>query len=276
MTDIARMQALCQALGYDEEPFGFHYTDTPPPDALMASPCVLPSRQDEVEHRVDWESINTHFSCVLKYVWRARVQGGSAAVSRERFGCLGGAFFLGFNKPQLEGIVHYVSTGIPGHMEGEHYVASPEACRKFFHEDVDPLPATATHAVFKPLSQFAEGETPLVVQFFARPEVLCGLHQLVMYITGDPHAVASPFGAGCTNLVSWPLRFLAQGIPKAVLGGWDPSARPWFKPDELTFSVPHAMFQTMLARWEHSFLTAHAWKAVVKKIEKSRRTWTKS
>ncbi|AGW13258.1 hypothetical protein DGI_1412 [Megalodesulfovibrio gigas DSM 1382 = ATCC 19364] len=270
--DTTRTQALCQALGYDEEPFGFHYTDTPPPDALMAVPCVLPSRQDEMEQRADWGAINKNFSCVLKYVWRARVQGGAAAVSREQFGCLGGAFFLGFNKPQLEGVVHYVSTGIPGFMEGERYIDSPARCREFF-ETVDPLPATATHAVFKPLSQFGDDETPLVVQFFARPEVMSGLHQLAMFITGDPHAVASPFGAGCTNLVSWPLQFLAQGTPRAVLGGWDPSARPWFKPDELSFTVPLAMFQTMLERWEQSFLTTHAWKTVVKKIDKSRRAW---
>ncbi|GAB7081327.1 DUF169 domain-containing protein [Megalodesulfovibrio paquesii] len=271
--DATAVQAFCQALGYDEEPFGFHYTSTPPPQALMAPSCALPSHADEQQGKVDWEAINKNFSCVIKYIWRARVQGGAAALSRERYGCLGGAFFLGYNKPQLEGIVHYVSSGIPGFMEGEHYVESPQRCREFFHEQVDPLPATGSHAVFKPLSQFTVEEPPLLVQFFARPEVLSGLHQLAMFITSDPHAVATPFGAGCTNLVSWPLRFLAAGTPRAVLGGWDPSARPWFKPDELSFSLPLAMFETMLSRWEESFLTKHAWKTVLKKIAKSRRTW---
>jgi hypothetical protein len=49
--------------------------------------------------------------------------------------------------------------------------------------------------------------------------------------------VASPFGAGCTNIVAWPLFYKEQGIEKAVLGGFDPSARKFMKTDELTFTV---------------------------------------
>jgi hypothetical protein len=57
------------------------------------------------------------------------------------------------------------------------------------------------------------------------------------------------------------------------VGGWDPSARKFFKTDELSFTVPLDMFQQMLDRFEESFLTTETWQTVQKKIERSRRTW---
>ena len=56
----------------------------------------------------------------------------------------------------------------------------------------------------------------------------------------------SPFGAGCSNIVTWPLKYLERGQLKAVLGGWDPSDRKFLKPDEITFAVPWEMFARMV------------------------------
>jgi hypothetical protein len=76
--------------------------------------------------------------------------------------------------PYLEFIVHYVSTGLPeAHIEGEHYMCSPESMRAFLKDAAPPM-ATEKYCVIKPLEQFAPGETPLVVTFFAKPEVLNG------------------------------------------------------------------------------------------------------
>jgi hypothetical protein len=36
-------------------------------------------------------------------------------------------------------------------------------------------------------------EQPLLVTIFTRPESLCGLHQLVTFVTNDPEVVASPW-----------------------------------------------------------------------------------
>jgi hypothetical protein len=58
-----------------------------------------------------------------------------------------------------------------------------------------------------------------------------------------------------------------------VLGGWDPSARKFFKTDELSLTVPFGMFRQMLARHEESFLASSTWATVQKKIHRSRRTW---
>ena len=69
---------------------------------------------------------------------------------------------------------------------------------------------------------------------------------------------------------------ILYGENKAVLGGWDPSARKFFKTDELTFTVPYEMFCQMLGRFEQSFLTTRTWTTVQKKIARSKRTWGES
>ena len=109
--------------------------------------------------------------------------------------------------------------------------------------------------------------------FFARGETLCGLNQLATFVTNDFEAVTSPLGAGCSNLVSWTLKYLAEKKCKAVLGGWDPSDRKFLKTDELSFSIPWTMFEKMVQRWTESFLTTHTWEIVRKKINRSQRIW---
>ncbi|UCF85282.1 MAG: DUF169 domain-containing protein, partial [Desulfobacteraceae bacterium] len=179
---------------------------------------------------------------------------------------------LGFMKPQTELIIHYVSTGIPERMQGELYCDSPDELRRIF-DYIDPRPAPKEFCVVKPLSIFKAEEEPEFVAFFARPETLCGLHQLAAFVTNDPEVVASPWGAACTNLITWPLKYLANGENRAVLGGWDPSARKFFKTDELTFTLPYKMFGQMLERFEQSFLTTKTWTIVRKKIARSQKTW---
>ncbi|MCK4767663.1 MAG: DUF169 domain-containing protein, partial [Desulfobacula sp.] len=57
------------------------------------------------------------------------------------------------------------------------------------------------------------------------------------------------------SLVVWPLHYLEKGKNRAVVGGWDPSARKFFKTDELSFTVPFGMFTQMTERYKDSFLT---------------------
>ena len=127
--------------------------------------------------------------------------------------------------------------------------------------------------VVKPLSLFEKDQKPELVVFFVRPESLCGLHQLAAFVTNDPEVVASPWGAACGNLIIWPLKYKENGTMKAVLGGWDPSARKFFKTDELSFSIPFEMFSQMLDRFEDSFLKTKTWEIVQKKISRSNRAW---
>lgn len=259
-------------LGLTEDPFGMCYEDQEPKEGISPKAAKLPSAKDEAEGRFDWRSIHETFSCVLGILWRARKKKTVAFFERDRFGCLGGAFYLGFLKPQLEAVTYYVSTGIPGRMEGERYLESPEVTRQFF-QMIDPRPAPQRYCVFKPLSLFDDNQRPELVTFFGRAESIAGLNQLATFVTNDFEAVCSPFGSGCSTIVTWPLRYLAQGRLKAVIGGWDPSGRKFLKADEITFTVPYEMFSRMMERWRESFLVTNAWQAVRKRIDRSKRAW---
>lgn len=270
--DPSRLQAFLDALGYFEQPMGMHFTEREPQEGHAPQAMPLPTAHQEAEGQADMGAAWQKWSCVLQHIWLARKKNSLAWFSPQRWGCLGGAFFLGYNKPQLEAIVHYVSSGLPGAFPGEHYFDSPQAARDYYRE-IDPAPAPRPYCVFQPLDRYPDGEEPLLVNFFARPEAISGLHQLCIFVTGDPEAVMSPWGAGCANLVTWPLRYLAQGRPKAVLGGWDPSCRKFLKTDEITFTLPYPLLSTMVARWPESFLATPTWELVRKKIARSRVTW---
>jgi len=266
------VERFLEAIGLDEEPMGMYYSDEEPVKGIAPKSGLLPTIEMEARGEVDWGALFGNFSCVIGNIWRARKKKTAAYFDKERFGCLGGAFYLGFLKPQLDFITYYVSTGIPDQMEGEHYLESPEVTRDFFNT-IDPPPAPARYCVFAPVTQFKKETPPELVIFFARAEVISGLNQLATFVTNDFEAVYSPFGAGCSNIVTWPLRYLAQGKLKAVLGGWDPSDRKFLKTDEITFTVPFEMFQRMVNRWPESFLTTKTWAMVRKKINRSRKAW---
>jgi len=269
---LNRLPQFLNTLGLGETPMGVYYTDSEPTHGFSPKPNELPTREKERNDEIDWQQVFGQFSCVIGNIWRARKKKVPAYFSAERFGCPGGAFWLGFNKPQAETIIHYVSTGIPNWTEGEMYCDSADELRRIF-EYVDPRPAPKKFCVFKTLDQFDDQETPELICFFTRPEPLCGLHQLAAFVTNEPEIVVSPWGAACGNLVAWPLHYLSKGRNRAVLGGWDPSARKFFRTDELSFTVPLQMFEEMLQRFDTSFLKTKTWSTVQKKIARSKRAW---
>ncbi len=267
-----RLTAFLEALGYSGQPFGMFYTDTEPESGFVPKEGAVFSHEMEQHKELDFSTLFQNWSCVLGNIWLARKKESAAYFEARRFGCVGGSFYLGFHKPQLEFISYYVSTGIPGKFHGERYLPSPEAARRFFRE-VDPRPAPARFCVFKPLGLFNENETPEIVIFFARAEVVAGLSTLAAFVTEDFEVVVSPFGAGCSHIVTWPLYYLQHGKLRAVLGGWDPSDRKFMKTDEMTFAIPYEMFQMFLEKWEGSFLQEDTWGGVKKKIARSREAW---
>ncbi|BEQ15970.1 DUF169 domain-containing protein [Desulfoferula mesophila] len=271
---LEETKVLLEHLGLSEEPFGVYYSDTKPDNAFGPKPGPPISRELEEQGQVDMQEVFKEFSCVMGNVWLARKKHRAAFISPEEYGCLGGVFYCSMIKPNLRFIEHYVTTGFPGTpMHGERYLPSPEAMQKFLAQ-VEPRDAPAKYCIFKPLSLFTGDEEPEFVIFFARPEVLCGLFTLTTFTTGDVDCVASPFGAGCTNMIAWPLYYKEKGLEKAVLGGLDPSARKFMKTDEMTFTVSWSLYQKMLAALPESMFNVDgAWKEVRKKVARSARAW---
>ncbi len=203
-----KLPAMLEALGLDEEPMGIHFTDTEPGDGFTPKPLPLPTAEREQAGEIDWQETFGNFSCVLGNVWRARRKKTRAWFSAERFGCPGGAFWMGFMKPQTETITSYVSTGSP-HIEGEFYCGDHDALRQVF-SDIDPVPAPGKYCVVQPLSLYGPDEEPRFVSFFARPESLCGVHQLAFFVTNDPEVVGLTLGRGLQRAVH-----LAHEVPGA-------------------------------------------------------------
>jgi len=271
---LAETQRFLEHLGLGEEPFGVYYADTLPDNAIGPKTGVPISRELEDQGQLDMQEVFKTFSCVMAHIRLARKKKSAAFMSREEYGCIGGAYYCSMMKPHLRFIEHYVTTGFSGTpLHGERYMPTPETMQGFLTR-VDPRKAPAKYCIFKPLSTFADGEEPEFVVFFARPEVLSGLFTHTVFTTGDMDCVASPFGAGCTNMVSWPLFYQAQGVEKAVIGGFDPSVRKYMKGDELTFTVSWSLYQKMLQTLPESMFNVDgAWKEVRKKVTRSAKAW---
>ncbi|ACS81601.1 DUF169 domain-containing protein [Maridesulfovibrio salexigens] len=261
-------------LGLGEEPFGVFYSDTKPENGYGPKKGIPISRELEESGKLDMQEVMKTFSCVIGNIWLARKKRGAAYISAEEYGCPGGVYYCSMMKPHLRFIEHYVSTGFEGTpLHGERYMSNPDAMREFMLK-VNPRKAPAKYCIFKPLSQFSDAEKPEFVIFFARPEILTGLFTQTVFTTGDMECVVSPFGAGCTNILGWPLYYKEQGLEKAVLGGMDPSARKFMKTDELTFTVPLGLYEKMLAALPDSMFNHETdWKSVRKKVDRSAKAW---
>ena len=88
--------------------------------------------------------------CVIAHLARA-MKGEPLWLDAETIGCPGGRRYLGFAQELMPGFEHFLSCGIPGKMEGEHYKQSPDLVRAYqAHNPVRPAPAD--YAVCKPVS----------------------------------------------------------------------------------------------------------------------------
>ena len=210
-------------------------------------------------------------ACIINYLRMAWTQGRTTCFDGKSPCCRGGWTYMGYALPPSEAIARFVTTG-EGGREGERYLPHPESMMRYFRE-LDIRPAPAPFCVIRPFSA-AEGEIALYA-FHGRPEELSGLCMLAWFALDDHEAVAMPFGSGCSNIFSWPAHYQARGRNKAVLGGMDPSCRPFMGVDELTFTVTPEVLRLMLEAAPRSFLMGGTWGGVKKKIGKSRLAWEK-
>lgn len=245
MLDNARLQDMLALLGC-EEPLGIAYAAKAPERSLTPAP-------------------GTGHACIINYLRMARTKNTCVHFSSEVRTCMGGWVYLGYQLPAPERIVHFVTTGWQGG-EGEHYLPSPDSMRRFL-KDIDIQPAPAPFCVARPLSQWEE--EPLLVAFHCRGETLAGLSTLAGFALDSHDAVTMPFGSGCANIFAWPLHYRRKGQKKAVIGGADPSCRPFMGVDELSFTVTFDVLQSMLRSYPDSFLTGKTWAAVRRKMERS-------
>jgi len=205
-------------------------------------------------------------ACLIGQLSRAR-RGEVLCFEAESFGCFGGKRYLGFTDEAMPGFEHFLSCGIPGKMEGERYKKTPEIVRQAYAK-VPAFRAPARYAVFKRWDKLEPNDAPAVVIFFARPDVLSGLFTLAGFDETRLEAVIAPFGAGCATIAQYPYLQGQTEDPRAVLGMFDVSARPFVEEDVLTFAVPLARFERMVGDMDESFLITKSWAKVRGRIAK--------
>ena len=235
-----------EALGLKESPLGIFYT------------------ADKPEGVTPKEGIS---GCMIGLLQQARKKGETVFFDKSHFGCPGGAYYMGFREIPRPNIEYFLSCGIPGEMEGERYIKTPERAREYFAQ-MKPRPAPATYCVFKPLDQFKNNEKPEVVALFAPPDILSGLFILTNYALERTDAVFTPFGSGCSTMLTYPLKEAEKEQPRALLGMFDVSARPMVERDILTLSMPYSIFLRLLENVPGSFLQTESWKKVLQRIQK--------
>ena len=202
--------------------------------------------------------------CFLADLARIR-KGESLRFDIATIGCSGGKRYLGFTKDLLPNFEHFLSCGIPGIVEGERYKKSPELVKEY--ETRSPsFTAPARHIVFKRWDRLGEADVPEVAVFFAPPDVLSGLFTLAGFDETDLNAVYCPFCAGCGSIVQYPFLEKEASRPRAVLGMFDVSARPFVPGSTLSFAVPMKKFGSMIDNMDESFLITKSWGAVRRRM----------
>jgi uncharacterized protein (DUF169 family) len=203
--------------------------------------------------------------CVVPVLSRAR-KGESLCFQMDSVGCRGGKRYLGFTQEIMPDFEYFLSCGIPGKLEGERYKKSPELVREIYRH-IPTFRAPARFIVFKRWDALEERDEPQVVIFFAPPDVLSGLFTLANFDELEPNGVFAPFGAGCATIVQYPYLEREASRPRAILGMFDVSARPFVPNDALTFSAPMNKFVRMVGNMEESFLITGSWEKVLKRIK---------
>jgi hypothetical protein len=205
--------------------------------------------------------------CIFADLSRVRT-GSSLCFDVESIGCFGGRRYAGLSDDTMPNFEYFLSCGIPGKMEGERYKKTPKLVKDWMAQ-VPKLQAPAKFIVFKRWDLLEEADGPEVVVFFARPDVLSGLFTLANFDVAEPNGVVAPFGAGCASTIQYPYLEKDADVPRAVLGLFDVSARPFVSSDMLTFSVPMSRFERMMDNMEESFLTTESWSRIRTRIAKA-------
>jgi len=229
-----------------ELPIVFYYTNEP-----IGGEIVKPSQG----HR-----------CMIADLLKVRT-GESIFFGSDSFGCFGGKRYLGFGQEVMPNFEYFLSYGIPDKLEGERYKKTPELVKGIMKK-APKFDAPGRFIVFKRWDMLERTDEPDVVIFFARPDVLSGLFTLANYDAGELNAVSSPFSAGCGSIVQYPYLEKESDYPKAVIGMFDVSARPFIPENVLSFSAPMNKFSVMIENMEESFLITGSWDKIQKRIKK--------
>lgn len=195
--------------------------------------------------------------CFFKALKEVR-EGAIVSLDADTIGCGGGKFYTGFTA-MPEHVPTFVSLK-------EKYKKTPEMVCDYIQRLGVPS-ASDSYLHFARLDRLESFEALEGILFLATPDMLSGLTTWAWFDHNTPGAVTTEFASGCCAVVTQTVNENRQNGRRTFLGFFDPSVRPWFEPDLLSFTIPMSRFREMYRTMRESCLfDTHAWGKIRERI----------
>ncbi len=271
--DLEKYRRFVELLHTQNPALAVFYTDTEPSKGLQPSegnPAARIVKEYQAQGKaVPFEELHRNNRCAISFINRVLRKGGTVYFDKDHYGCMGGAHWMGYNPGASDVAAHVISTGIPNITDGEHIFKSYESAKIFIEEAGAPA-AAAKYLVVKRLEDLEESEEAEVIVFLEKPDVISGIFGLIAFSLGQADGVISPFGSGCSSIITYPMKETRSASPRAVLGMLDAAARPEIDPEILSLAIPAEIFAQLLEDMEDSFLKGCSWELMSERILKRR------
>jgi len=196
------------------------------------------------------------------------LNGETIRLSEDTVRCFGGKGGFGFYDGPMKvpgGYGHFMSYGAgEGAPPGMRLKQSPELAEQ--GALAAPKNVMEGNSIIE-IKPFEESDTPDLVTVLSTPDQLSALNLLFHFRQVRDDVTYFPAGSGCSSIFRLPFAELRSESPRAVIGNADVSSRPGFPADTLFFTVSGEAFRQMLGDADESFLIAHAWKKLKKRME---------
>ena len=201
------------------------------------------------------EKIN---GCLFKCMRQVR-DGKVISLSNETITCGGGKFYTGFSD---------MPERVPGFVSlKEKYKKTPEMVLDFIQEIQVPE-TDKTYLHFARIDQISSFDQVEGIMFLATPDMLSGLATWAYFDNNAHDAVSTPFGSGCCSVVTQVILENRKPGKRTFLGFFDPSVRPYFEENILSFTIPMSRFKEMYHTMRDSCLfDTHAWRKIKERLE---------
>jgi len=196
------------------------------------------------------------------------LNGETIRLSADSVRCFGGKSGFGFIDGLMKvpgGYGYFISCGAgEGSPPGMRLKRSPELAEQWALAAPQNVMNGNDTIEIKP---FAESDKPDLVTVLSNPDQMSALNLLFHFRKIKDDAAYFPVGSGCSSIFRLPFAELRSESPRAVIGNADISSRTGFPADSFFFTVSGEAFRQMLDDADESFLVAHAWKKLKKRME---------
>ena len=171
---------------------------------------------------------------------------------------IGGCFFKGLQQVR-EGKTISLNSDVIGCGGGKFYTD--------FIKQIQVPRTEKAYLHFARIDKLASFDHVEGLLFLATPDILSGLTTWAFYDTNAFDTVATPFGSGCSSVVTLTVLENQKDGKRCFLGFFDPSVRPHFEANLLSFTIPMSRFKEMYHTMRESCLfDTHAWGKIKERI----------